>query len=387
MKQHVDRLLKHFIENGPSGVALSVRRNQHTLYENYLGYSDIEKKVQISADTIYRIYSMSKLVTCVAALQLYEQGRYLLNDPVSNYLPEFAEMKVYKSGQEENIQVEAAQNPILVKDLFKMTSGICYGGSGSEVEKLTSKVMATAHKLEKKEGSSNLREFVKQLAKLPLEFEPGSHWKYGLSHDVLGALIEVISGKSFGEYLYTNIFEPLGMKDTFFQIPKEKKHRLATLYDRLEDGTLVPNNALDRDSEPIAVFESGGAGLHSTLNDYQRFAHCLATGGTANGIHILSQNTIQLLAQNHLLDSQLPDLGWNYENGYGYGLGVRVMMDQVIGGSNSSLGEFGWSGLAGTYVFIDPKKKLSAVYMQQMLPNLEFYHQPRIRNVIYGAIH
>ncbi|WP_347836418.1 serine hydrolase domain-containing protein [Gracilibacillus sp. JCM 18860] len=128
MKQHVDRLLKHFIENGPSGVALSVRRNQHTLYENYLGYSDIEKKVQISADTIYRIYSMSKLVTCVAALQLYEQGRYLLNDPVSNYLPEFAEMKVYKSGQEENIQVEAAQNPILVKDLFKMTSGICYGG-------------------------------------------------------------------------------------------------------------------------------------------------------------------------------------------------------------------------------------------------------------------
>lgn len=199
---------------------------------------------------------------------------------------------------------------------------------------------------------------MKQLAKLPLEFEPGSHWKYGLSHDVLGALIEVISGKSFGEYLYTNIFEPLGMKDTFFfKFQRKKKHRLATLYDRLEDGTLVPNNALDRDSEPIAVFESGGAGLHSTLNDYQRFAHCLATGGTANGIHILSQNTIQLLAQNHLLDSQLPDLGWNYENGYGYGLGVRVMMDQVIGGSNSSLGEFGWSGLAGTYVFIDPKKK------------------------------
>src|SRR5699024_4129833 len=176
-----------------------------------------------------------------------------------------------------------------------------------------------------------------ELAGNPLEFHPGTHWKYGLSHDVLGALVEAVSGLSFGEYLYRHIFKPLGMENTFFKVPIAKKHQLATLYDRMEDGKLVENTRIDTDAEPIATFESGGAGLHSTLSDYQKFAHCLALGGTNDNTTILSENTIRLMAQNHLPEEMLPELGWNYDNGYGYGLGVRVMIDQTKGGSNSSL--------------------------------------------------
>nr|WP_208586249.1 serine hydrolase domain-containing protein [Gracilibacillus suaedae] len=381
LQNRLNDLLQGFLKNGPAGIALSVKKDQQSIYENYFGYADLVKQNEINSKTIYRIYSMSKVITCVAGLQLIEQGKILLTDPLSAYLPEFQNMQVL-----ENEQLVPANQEITVKDLFTMTSGLTYGGEHTEVERMTSQVMAEVRDEERSLNISKLRLLTKKLSENPLEFHPGTHWKYGLSHDVLGALIEEVSGQSFGEYLAENIFNPLGMQDTFFNVPLAKKHRLATLYDRQETGELVKNTRLDSYAEPIAVFESGGAGLHSTLEDYQKFAHCLALGGTIDHVTILSKHTIELMAQNHLPDEQLPELGWNYENGYGYGLGVRVMIDQARGGSNSSIGEFGWSGLAGTYVFIDPKEKLSAVYMQQMLPNFEFYHQPRIRNVIYGAL-
>ncbi|QGH35385.1 serine hydrolase [Gracilibacillus salitolerans] len=381
LKNRLDDLLKDFRDKGPAGVALSVKKEKLSIYENYVGYADLNKQKEINDKTLYRIYSMSKVVTCVAGLQLFERGKILLTDPLSAYLPEFKDMHVFENGQ-----LVKANQEITIKDLFTMTSGLTYGGKQTEVERLTSKVMAEVRDEESSAEMSKLRLLAKKLSDNPLEFHPGTHWKYGLSHDVLGALIEEVSGMSFGEYLAENIFRPLGMNDTFFKIPLAKKHRLATLYDRKDTGELVENTWLDSDAEPIAVFESGGAGLHSTLADYHQFAHCLALGGTMDDVTILSKYSIELMAQNHLPNELLRELGWNDENGYGYGLGVRVMIDQTKGGSNSSIGEFGWSGLAGTYVFIDPTEKISAVYMQQMLPNFEAYHQPRIRNVIYGAI-
>lgn len=381
LQKRLDHLLKGFMDNGPAGVALSVKRNGELLYENYLGYANVDKGKEINEKSIYRIYSMSKLITCVAALQLMERGHFLLTDPLSSYLPEFKDMQVLEEGQ-----LVKANQEIKIMDLFRMTSGLTYGGEGTEIEKRTSQVMKGIREKEVKSNRSTLRALSRSLAENPLEFHPGTHWKYGLSHDVLGALIEVVSGISLGEYLDRHIFTPLKMENTFFKVPAVKKTHLVALYDRNEDGSLLENTRMDTSAEPITVFESGGAGLHATLADYQTFAHCLALGGTMNDVTILSENTIRLMAQNHLPEEMLPELGWNYDNGYGYGLGVRVMMDQTKGGSNSSLGEFGWPGLAGTYVFIDPKKKLSAVYMQQMLPNFEMYHQPRVRNVIYGAL-
>lgn len=224
------------------------------------------------------------------------------------------------------------------------------------------------------------------LSKVPLAFDPGTHWHYGLSHDVLGALIEVLSGKSFGEYLEENIFAPLGMRDTSFRLPPEKRDRLAARY-LLEDGRRVRVGAdVDEDYQPDATYESGGGGLLSTLEDYTRFAQAMACGGSLEGVRILGSQTIDLMRQNHLSPQQMEDFNWPFLAGYGYGLGVRTMVNPQAGGCNGSLGEFGWCGMLGTWVMIDPAERLTAVYMQQLTPNLEAYHQPRMRSVIYGSL-
>lgn len=382
----LDPLLRSFVEKGPAGCALTVTRNGEELYRNFFGYADLEAQKPIDSDTIYRIYSMTKVVTCAAALMLYERGLFLLNDPLEEYLPEFKNPQVYRYNAYGARSTAPAAGPIRVKDLFMMTSGLTYGGGHLETARQVDLAMQELGKKEAEGTPLNVRALSKALAAIPLAFDPGTHWSYGLSHDVLGALIEVISGRSFEQFLKEEIFEPLGMKDTFFRIPEEKKDRLCTLYNRSLNGKLTPNTSMDTYYQPGTQFESGGAGLLSTLEDYSRFARMLAQNGEWEGQHLLSPHTIRLMSTNHLGPEQMKDYDWQHQAGYGYGLGVRVMVDPPAGGSSSSLGEFGWCGMAGTWVLIDPKEKLSAVYMQQMLPNFEEIHQPRIRNVIYGAL-
>jgi CubicO group peptidase (beta-lactamase class C family) len=371
-------LLKSFVEKGPAGVSCSVSRGGEVQYEDYIGYADLETKKPIAPDTIYRIYSMSKVVTCTAALMLYERGLFLLNDPLEEYLPEFKDSSVFRTAPNGNLYRSPAAAPIRVKDLFTMSSGLTYGGEYSETAREIKNIVSGE--------KHDVRTLSKALATVPLAFDPGTQWQYGYSHDVLGALIEVLSGKRFGQFLHDEIFDPLGMRDTFFRIPEEKKDRLCSIYNRAEDGTLTKNTGMDRHFQPDAIFESGGGGLLSTLGDYGRFASMLACGGAIDGVRILSRKTIELMATNHLSPLQQKDFNWPYQAGYGYGLGVRVMTDPAAGGCNGSLGEFGWCGMAGTWVLIDPKEELSAVYMQQMMPNFEAYHQPRLRAVIYGAL-
>ncbi len=382
----LDDLLKSFVDRGPAGCACSVIKDGETMYEGYFGYADLETQKPITPDTIYRIYSMTKVVTCTAALILYERGLYLLNDPLYEYLPEFKNPQVYHRTPTGDLYTAPASRPILVKDLFTMSSGLTYGGNQNETERQTSKVMEELRQKQAAGEKYDVRALSKALAEIPLAFEPGTHWKYGLSHDILGAFIEVVSGKSFGQFLKEEIFEPLGMNDTFFRIPDQKKDRLCSLYNRSDDGTLTKNTSMDANYQPDATFEGGGGGLLSTLGDYSRFAQMLACGGELDGVRILGSKTIDLMRTNHLSPQQLADFNWPYLAGYGYGLGVRVMIDPVAAGSNGSIGEFGWCGLAGTWVMIDPEERLSAVYMQQMLPNFEEYHQPRLRAVIYGAL-
>jgi len=377
-------LLEEFVEKGPPGCACIVMRRGGVVYEKYLGYADREKKKEISPETIYRLFSNSKPITCAAALILYERGAYLLSDPVSDYLPEFKDMSVYRSAAENTPHVSPAKGPIRIADLFTMTSGLCYPGDSPETARRTRDVLKD---LEEKEGSKcDIRAMSRALAGIPLAFDPGAGWMYGTSHDVLGALIEVLSGKTLGRFMQDEIFDPLGMKDTFFRLPEEKKARLCCLYDLSSDGSLTKNNSMDSNYRPDALLETGGGGLLSTIGDHSRFAQMLGCGGLFNGEQILGRKTVQLMSSNHLRPNQLADYNWDFLAGYGYGLGVRVMMDRSVGGSNGSAGEFGWSGLAGTWALVDPAEELSAVYAQQMIPNLEARHMPRLRNVLYGAL-
>ncbi|WP_274651078.1 serine hydrolase domain-containing protein [Paenibacillus humicola] len=375
-------LLKQFVEKGPAGVACTVVKSGEVLYEGSCGYADAENRKPIEGDTIYRIYSMTKPITCTAALMLYERGLFLLNDPLEQYLPEFGSPMVYRyNGYGSRMAVPAA-GPIRVKDLFAMTSGLTYGGNSTETERQTEAVFKDAV------STMDMRALSKALAAVPLAFDPGTGWKYGASHDVLAALIEVLSGETFGEFLRKEIFEPLGMTDTFFRIPESKRDRLSKLYARAEDGTLTPDTGRDAPFQPGCRHESGGGGLLSTIGDYTRFAQALARGGELDGVRILGRKTVQLMATNRLTPQQMQQMAeFNPKNkGYGYGLGVRVLVDPAAGGINGTIGEFGWAGMAGSWVLIDPKEELSVVYMQQLVPPLDGYIQPRLRSVIYGAL-
>ncbi|MDR6550535.1 serine hydrolase domain-containing protein [Paenibacillus qinlingensis] len=381
LNERVTPLLKRMMENGPAGCACTVVRRGEVLYEETLGYADVEKQKEITLDTIYRIYSMTKVITCTAALMLYEKGLYLLNDPLEKYLPAFKNQQAFQDNENGTKSSSPVTNPILIKDLFTMTSGLTYGGDGTETERLTRSMLENARR-----ETMDMQTLSNGLASIPLEFEPGTRWKYGFSHDVLTALIEVLTGQTFGAFLQKEIFDPLGMIDTSFRITEDKRDRLCTIYDRAEGGALTPNTKMDASYQPQSRYESGGAGLLSTLGDYSRYAQMLAKGGEHEGVRILSPKTIQLMATNHLNPQQLSDFNWQQLRGYGYGLGVRVMMDPAAGGINSSIGEFGWAGLAGSYMLIDPKEELSVVYMQQLVPSQEPIIHPRLRNAIYGAL-
>jgi len=362
---------------GIPGTDLAIYIKGKEVYRKQTGYADLESKTPIKPDTLYPVYSMTKVITCVSALRLYEEGLFTLNDPLYNYIPEFKTMNVKTVQSKGVVQVEPAKNPIRIVDLFTMSSGITYNFT-PECEKMAKRT----------KGNYTLKEFVKALSKDTLFFEPGTQFHYSFSHDVLGYLIEVISGKTLGEYFKENIFKPLGMKDTFFKLPKDKEKRMVSCYE-YDEKTKKHNKhktlplRFDLDNK----FESPGGGLISTIDDYAIFANALCAGGTAaNKYRVISNPTIELMRTNHLDETRIKDYDWEHHSGYGYGLGVRTMVDKAAGGSNSSIGEFGWSGMAGTFVLIDPAFDLTYVYAQQLLPSREEYVAPRLRNVIYGCL-
>lgn len=379
-------LLEQFVQRGPAGCACVVTRDGKEIESQYVGYANREERIPIAPDTIYRIFSMTKVITCIGALRLYEKGAYLLNDRLSDYLPEFKSPKVYVPETNGTFVKVPASKPILVKDLFTMTSGLTYGGNDSETARETARVVRRIVTRDQKGEHPTVRDLSKALARVPLAFEPGTHWKYGLSHDVLGAFIEVLTGKSFGVYLRDEIFEPLGMRDTSFRIPPQKRNRLAAAYARAANGALTPSDEWDVHIGEGCTYESGGGGLLSTITDYSRFAQMLAAGGELNGVRIIGRKTIDLMTTNHLRAEQRPDFNWQQMAGYGYGLGVRVLVDKAGGGANGTIGEFGWGGLLGTWLLADSAERLTVVYMQQMLPSLEPEFHPRLRAAIYASL-
>lgn len=346
-----------------------VMKDHEVVFHHRAGFDDPKTGARCKPNGFYHIYSCSKVLTCTATLHLWERGAYLLTDPVSAYLPEYTNVQVKDP---ESGELRAPKQPMRIIDLFTMSSGLQYRLTWPKLEEL------------KKQKGDNLTtvEVMSSLADTPLSFDPGERFQYSLSHDVLGALIEVISGKRFGDYLREEILLPLGMNETGFTVPEGCESRKVTPYKVDEEtGEYTEAPFCCRYQELSANYESGGAGIISTPADYILLADALACGGIGKtGARILSPSTIDMMR------TPLYDLNFDYLHnaGYRYGLGVRTMAVPHLG--NSPLGEFGWDGACGCYMLSDPKNRLSMYVARYVTPQLNYYHSPRLRNILYACM-
>ncbi|WP_438433225.1 serine hydrolase domain-containing protein [Gorillibacterium sp. sgz500922] len=355
---------------------VQVLHRNETVFRYRNGYADVEKKTPIEGDPIIHLYSLTKMMTCTAALQLVEKGAMLLNDPLADYLPDYAEMNVRKTLPDGEVVLERAQRPIRVRDLFTMSAGFSYDFGTPAIRELA----------ERTGGRVPTREFAAVFAKEPLLFEPGTHWAYSLCHDILAALVETVDGRSFGTYVREEITGPLGMRDTGFDLTDEQLCRLAPQYE-FNDELGKPVRKDGNGFRLGTAYESGGAGLLSTVSDYSRFLNALTNRGTSpDGVRILAPATVDLMRTDHLTDGMRGDYAWSQLAGYGYGLGVRTHVAPAVSGSLSPLGEFGWSGAAGCLAIVDPDSELTVMYAQHLLNNQEPYVHPRLRNLVYSCL-
>lgn len=381
--KELSRLLEEILEQGPAGCGCAVARNGEILFEEYHGVKDLESGEPITADSVYRQYSTTKVAVCTGAMMLLERGKFLLNDPIYEYFPEWKDTMVAQPEEDGSYRVRPAKRPILIRDCFSMAMGIGYGGTDythQAAEKVRAQLRANV-------GEYTLQQEINAMAEVPVAFDPGTHWLYGFGHELVAGLIEVVSGKGVGQFLKEELFEPLDMKNTGYHYFGDIWERMVTTYLLKEDGSREASPYFQRDElfEPEAKYEGGGAGLFSTVRDYLALTQMLACGGEYQGRKIMGRKTIDLMRCNQLNEQQLKEFRNPYLEGYGYGCGVRTLMDPSAG-VNSSVGEFGWTGMLGTYVSIDPAEKLSLVYMHNLFPNREAYIHPRIRNIVYGVL-
>lgn len=366
------------------------------------GFRDVETETKFSRDTIVRCYSMSKPITGVAAMTLLESGKIDLYDEVSTYLPAFKNMTCMKNGK-----VEKAWRPLIIQDLLNMTSGISYGGDNDEAHQHISRLIYCEGGLnESAAGPNNIttRQVADRIAEGPLSFEPGTDYEYGLSADVLGAVIEVVTGMKFSEYLKKTIWDPLGMKDTGFYVPEEKQNRLAKVY-RTNQGKAAGawggnscggkvelftncNLGIQADMTKDPAFESGGAGMVSTIDDYMRFVQMLCNKGILEGNRILKEETVKYMSQAKLRPNLQQCFDWKMEHwsGYSYANLNRVCIDPGTARAITVKGEFGWDGWLGTYMSVDIQNNLAITYMTQKVDAGTTCTTRRVKNIIYTSL-
>jgi len=381
--RYMDAFLDGLHDMEVAGWDLAVWVGKEEVYRRMSGWANREIGTHVNRDTIYQLFSMTKPITCTAVMQLYEQGKFLLSDPVGKYLPEFMNMSVKKRLPGGDIYTQPAASPMTIWNLLTMTAGLSYDLDTPELAEFYAA-----------NPDYTTRDLVRQLSMRPLEFEPGAYWNYSLCHDVLGALIEEISGLSLGEYFKKNIFGPLEMNNTFFQVPEALADRRAMKFGPDGQGGVVQmpyENFYQRNDR----YESGGAGLSGTVEDYGRFARMLCSGGKADsGARILGSGTVDLMKHNHMdaaCQQSFTDTGcriyeWNAIRGYGYGFGLRRIYSKPLSGSIGTMEEFGWSGALGTYLMMDPTYQLSVVFAEQSEPSHEPELHPRIRNLVYRSL-
>ena len=370
---------------GVPGLDIKVTRGYDTVYRYMTGYSDYERTKPVSARDMYDIYSCSKVITMVGVMQLIEQGKLGLEDALSQYLPEFEEMQYaadFKVGEfpfvwpTEDSDLRPARNKMKIHDLMSMTAGMSYDVTAKPIRDL---VAAT-------NGQANTRQIVAAMAKMPLLCEPGTRYSYALGHDVLAAVVEVVSGMSFGEYMKQNVFQPLGITEMYYQMPEECQGRLSAQYAKSwTTGEILPDGSMNY--RITRNYESGGAGLCTTVDEYSRVIQALANGGVgATGKRILRPESIRAMSRNWLTAVELADFVKAGKVGYGYGLGVRTLIDGSV--SKSPVGEFGWDGAAGAYCLVDPIHHISLYYAHQILGMMEAYSEihPTVRDLVYQAM-
>jgi len=373
----LDAFLERVLGAGIPGLDLKICLKGQTVYRKAMGWRDRELGLPMTGEEAGWVFSVSKLVTCVAALQLYERGLFQMTDPIREYLPCFGGMSVAHRQLSGWVDLLPARRDITVHQLFTMTSGLDYDLHTPEIE---SAIQAT-------DGRAPTLEMMKAIAQRPLVFEPGEHYLYGLSHDVLAAMVEVLSGQRFCDYVRKHIFEPCGMSDTAYHPTEELKKRFARLYTFDEARRHADPTDNNIDFVFGTEYDSGGAGMISTVDDYMAFINMLCAGGvTPEGERVLSGAAIALMRRNHLTPAQIADYAGDIYAGYGYGLGVRTLMDPAPGGMLGPVGEFGWSGAAGAHAVIQPELGLTVYYSQHMLNDQELWSHPRLRNIIYACL-
>jgi len=393
-KAALDRIEEHlkqrYIEPGRfPGTQLMVYRRGKVVHSTVQGYADVERKVPVKDDTIFRIYSMTKPITSVAFMMLVEEGRVALDEPVHKYIPEWKNLGVFQAGTTPAFLTRPPSRPMLIVDLLRHTSGLTYGFQQRSNVDAAYREMKIGEVVK----AGTLQSMIEGLAKIPLEFSPGEAWNYSVSTDVIGYLIEKISGKPFEQFLKERILDPLGMNDTDFFVPADKAHRFAACYSVDPQGglTLQDDPATSSFLAPPSLI-SGGGGLCSTASDYLTFCRALLGGGELAGVRLLGPKTLALMTVNHLPGGRdLPEMSRSLfseatYNGIGFGLGFSVTMNPAQTLIPGSAGEYAWGGAATTSFWIDPAEELITIFMTQVLPSTAYPIRRELRTMVYAAI-
>ena len=382
-----DFLKRNYIEPQKiSGCQVVVARHGALAYEASLGLMDIERARPMLDDTIFRIYSMTKPITSIALMQLYEQGLFQLNDPVHRIIPSWKNLSVYDGGDVDNISLKSPDSPMTVRHLLGHMAGLSYGWSDHPVDEAYRR-----RDVSRGEGAT-LASFVTQLSELPLVYSPGTQWRYSLATDVCGHLVEALSGQPLDEYFAEHIFEPLGMTDTAFSVAPDKADRFAANYQRQADKTLKLIDDPERSNYlKHPTFFSGGGGLTGTIKDYLNFCEMLRQKGVLGSERIIGSRTLAMMHRNHLpgggdlASSALGDFSETAYEGVGFGLGFATSMDEVATGQVGA-GDYYWGGAASTIFWVDPVEDLVVIFMTQLMPSATFNFRGQLKNIVYSAI-
>ncbi|MGP4007311.1 serine hydrolase domain-containing protein [Streptomyces sp. 4N124] len=384
----LDQYFAHYVDEGRlPGFLVAVTRGGHVAHLTTHGRRDVAAGLPVEADTLWRIYSMTKPVTAVAALLLMEEGKLSLDDPVAAHLPVFADVEVYDSGSGADVRTRRPSGPMLIRHLLTHTSGLTFAFYHSHP---VDALYREANLESSVPPGANLAETIDVYASLPLQFEPGTQWNYSVASNVLGRVIEVVSGQSLDEFYKKRIFGPLGMQDAGFQVPAEKAGRLSELYGETEGGGIEPIPGLPLHGRPR--FLSGSGGMVAGAYDMHRFMELLRRRGELDGVRLLAPETVDLMTSNHLPGGAdlrsfgAPPHKEPGNEGVGFGFNVSVVIDPARTQAPSGLGTYGWSGVATTTFWVDPSRDLTVQFMTQVRPRTSHTMFPDLKRIVHEAV-